>query len=91
VLEYQTPLDAGGEHGRAIAEIGIGTNPGARLSGLIAVDEKALGTAHLAFGTSASFGGVNQATVHIDGIIREPKIQLDDERPLVVSGRKSPH
>jgi aminopeptidase len=48
------------------------------------VDEKALGTAHLAFGTSASFGGANQAGVHIDGVIRQPTIQLDDEAPLVV-------
>lgn len=75
-------LDAGGEYGRSIAEIGIGTNPGAHLCGLIAVDEKALGTAHLAFGTSASFGGVNQAAVHIDGILRTPTIELDGERLL---------
>jgi leucyl aminopeptidase (aminopeptidase T) len=85
-------LDAGGEHGRSIAEIGIGTNPGARLCGQIAVDEKARGTAHLAFGTSVSFGGVNQAAVHIDGILREPTIELDG-RPLhlnnFVSSRSS--
>jgi leucyl aminopeptidase (aminopeptidase T) len=72
-------LDDGGEHGRSIAEIGIGTNPGAHLCGLIAVDEKARGTAHLAFGTSASFGGANQAGVHIDGILRAPMIELDGE------------
>jgi len=70
-------LDAGGEHGRAIAEVGVGTNPGANLCGLVAIDEKVLGTAHLAFGTSASFGGVNQAGVHIDGIILEPTVDLD--------------
>jgi leucyl aminopeptidase (aminopeptidase T) len=70
-------LDAGGEHGRSVAEIGIGTNPNAELCGLVAVDEKVLGTAHLAFGTSASFGGVNQAGVHIDGMLRTPTITLD--------------
>jgi leucyl aminopeptidase (aminopeptidase T) len=70
-------LDAGGTHGRSIAELGIGTNPGAHLCGLVAIDEKVLGTGHLAFGTSASFGGVNQASVHIDGMIRNPTIDLD--------------
>jgi leucyl aminopeptidase (aminopeptidase T) len=73
-------LDAGGEHGRSIAEIGIGTNPNAELCGLVAIDEKVLGTAHLAFGTSASFGGVNQAGVHIDGMLRTPTIDLDGVR-----------
>lgn len=70
-------LDAGGEHGRSIAEVGIGTNPGASLCGEIAVDEKALGTAHVAFGTSASFGGANVSTVHIDGVMNRPTILLD--------------
>lgn len=72
-------LDDGGPTGRQIAELGIGTNPNARVSGRILEDEKALGTAHVAFGTSASFGGVNDANVHIDGLIRTPTIVLDDE------------
>jgi leucyl aminopeptidase (aminopeptidase T) len=75
-------LDAGGEHGRSIAEIGIGTNPRAQLCGLVAIDEKVLGTAHIAFGTSASFGGVNQAGVHIDGMLRDPTVELDGETVL---------
>lgn len=78
-------LDAGGEYGRSIAEIGIGINPGAPLTGVIGVDEKALGTAHLAFGTSASFGGANVAAVHIDGILLQPTIELDGE-VLMVAG-----
>ena len=79
-------LDAGGEHGRSIAELGIGTNPRAELCGLVAIDEKVRGTAHLAFGTSASFGGVNQASVHIDGMIRNPTVELDG-RVLLGGGR----
>jgi leucyl aminopeptidase (aminopeptidase T) len=79
-------LDAGGEHGRQVAEIGIGTNPGAELCGLVAIDEKVLGTAHLAFGTSASFGGINQAGVHIDGMLRAPTIELDGV-PVMHEGR----
>jgi leucyl aminopeptidase (aminopeptidase T) len=45
-----------------------------------------LGTAHLAFGTSASFGGINQAGVHIDGMLRAPTIRLDGV-PLMHEGR----
>jgi leucyl aminopeptidase (aminopeptidase T) len=70
-------LDAGGEHGRSIAELGIGTNPAARLTGNIIEDEKALGTIHLAFGTSAGIGGVNHSSVHIDGLVLRPSMWLD--------------
>lgn len=79
-----TTLDAGGRNGRSIAEVGIGTNPSARLCGEIAIDEKALNTAHIAFGTSIACGGVNQADVHIDGILLDPTIELD-EMPLTPS------
>lgn len=70
-------LDAGGPTGRLIAELGIGTNPQATLTGNILEDEKAVGTAHLAFGTSASFGGTNVSTVHIDGVLLQPTVELD--------------
>jgi len=78
-------LDAGGPTGRLIAELGIGTNPRATLAGNILEDEKAVGTAHLAFGTSASFGGANVSNVHIDGVLVQPTIELD-ERPLIRDG-----
>ena len=65
-------LDAGGEHGRSLAELGIGTNPAARLSGNILEDEKVKGTIHIAFGTSATIGGVNVSSVHIDGMVLQP-------------------
>lgn len=78
-------LDAGGPTGRLIAELGIGTNPQATLTGKILEDEKVVGTAHLAFGTSASFGGTNVSTVHIDGVLLQPTVELDD-RPLIQAG-----
>lgn len=78
-------LDAGGPTGRLIAELGIGTNPLAIMTGNILEDEKAAGTAHLAFGTSASFGGTNVATVHIDGMLLQPTVELD-ERLLITKG-----
>jgi leucyl aminopeptidase (aminopeptidase T) len=70
-------LDAGGEHGRSIAELGIGTNPSARLTGNVLEDEKALGTIHIAFGTSLGIGGVNRSSVHIDGLVLRPTVELD--------------
>jgi leucyl aminopeptidase (aminopeptidase T) len=79
-------LDAGGELGRSLAELGIGTNPAAILSGNVLEDEKVIGTAHLAFGTSAGLGGVNVAGVHIDGVLRRPTVELDGVR-VVDGGR----
>ena len=50
-----------------IAELGIGTNPNARpTNGMIIVDEKILGTVHIAIGQNKLYGGVNEATIHWD-------------------------
>ena len=75
-------LDAGGEYGRSLAELGIGTNPAAILTGNVLEDEKVLGTVHLAFGASAGIGGANTAGVHIDGVLRRPTLELDGVRIL---------
>jgi leucyl aminopeptidase (aminopeptidase T) len=70
-------LDAGGENGRIIAELGIGTNPSATLIGVILEDEKVEGTIHVAFGTNTGIGGENAASVHIDGLVLRPTVELD--------------
>jgi leucyl aminopeptidase (aminopeptidase T) len=74
------------EEARNIGELGIGTNPKARLSGNILVDEKIYGTAHIAFGSNATFGGLINAGVHIDGIMIKPAVYLDGEL-LVQDGK----
>jgi leucyl aminopeptidase (aminopeptidase T) len=79
-------LDAGGPTGCQIAEIGIGTNPAATLTGNILEDEKVIGTMHLAFGASISLGGANRSGVHIDGLLRLPTVTLDSEL-LSLDGR----
>jgi leucyl aminopeptidase (aminopeptidase T) len=79
-------LDSGGDGGRTLAELGIGVNPGATLTGVSIVDEKARGTAHLAFGTNTSFGGANSARVHIDGVLLNPTVRLDGH-VLIEDGR----
>jgi leucyl aminopeptidase (aminopeptidase T) len=78
-------LDTGGDNGRTIAELGIGTNPVATITGVILEDEKAEGTVHFAFGTNTGIGGVNQASVHIDGLVRVAEVELDG-RPILRAG-----
>lgn len=79
-------LDAGGANGRVIAELGIGTNPEATITGLILEDEKVEGTIHLAFGTNTGIGGANESSVHIDGLVRDATVELDG-RVVMRDGR----
>jgi leucyl aminopeptidase (aminopeptidase T) len=70
------------EHGPEatnVAELGIGTNEEAILTGNILEDEKILGTAHVAFGASAAIGGTIQVPVHLDCILLEPSVEVDGE------------
>lgn len=62
----------------SVCELGIGTNMNARITGIILEDEKVYGTVHIAFGTNTSFGGNIKADCHMDGIILEPDLYLDD-------------
>lgn len=66
-----------GDSARVIAELGIGTNPMARLQGNIITDEKVLGTIHVAVGRNDFFGGKNVATTHIDGVVGQPTLEID--------------
>ncbi len=64
---------------RNVAEFGIGTNPNARLTGNILEDEKILGTIHIAFGTNVTFGGKIDAGIHLDAVLMNPTIYIDDK------------
>ncbi|MBW8059759.1 MAG: aminopeptidase [Solirubrobacterales bacterium] len=68
-----------GLEGTNVAELGIGTNEEAILSGNILEDEKILGTAHVAFGASAAIGGTVQVPVHLDCVILKPTVEIDDK------------
>lgn len=72
-------LTAHGEDGTNVAELGIGTNEEAIMTGNILEDEKILGTAHVAFGASAAIGGTVQVPVHLDCVILEPTVEVDGE------------
>ncbi|TMK57868.1 MAG: aminopeptidase [Actinobacteria bacterium] len=73
-----------GEDGTNVAELGIGTNEEAILTGNILEDEKILGTCHVAFGASAAIGGTVQVPVHLDCVVLEPTVEVDGE--TIVSG-----
>ena len=72
-------------NGNNVAELGIGTNEKAQVTGNILEDEKMLGTVHVAFGASASIGGVIQVPVHLDCVILRPELEVDG-RVLVRDG-----
>ncbi|RQG92929.1 aminopeptidase [Natrarchaeobius halalkaliphilus] len=63
-----------------LAELGIGTNVGVTdLVGSVLLDEKAAGTVHIAIGDNAGIGGETEAPLHLDGIIRDPRVFVDGE------------
>jgi leucyl aminopeptidase (aminopeptidase T) len=72
-------VEEGGPEGTNLAELGIGTNEAAMLTGSILEDEKILGTAHVAFGASKAIGGTVQTEVHLDCVVLEPTVEVDGE------------
>ena len=62
---------------RNVAELGIGTNPKARITGEVLEDEKVMGTCHIAFGNNRHFGGKVDVPFHVDFVIRNPTIYAD--------------
>ena len=77
--ELRRLLEEVGEGAANLAELGIGTNDLATVSGNVLEDEKVLGTVHVAFGDNASMGGHVQVPLHVDGIIMTPTLFLDGE------------
>jgi leucyl aminopeptidase (aminopeptidase T) len=78
-MAFMDLLTEHGEDGTNVAELGIGTNEKAKLTGNILEDEKILGTAHVAFGASAAIGGRVQVPVHLDAVVTKPTVELDGE------------
>jgi len=67
-----------------IGELGIGLNPGARITGNLLEDEKAGGTAHIAFGNNTDMpGGKNTSKTHRDFLFHRPTLTV-----TFASGRK---
>ena len=62
---------------KEVAEFGIGLNPHAKLLGATIINEKCLGTAHIAFGGNSWFVGHNHAHSHFDHVFSDPLIRID--------------
>jgi len=71
-----------GEQGTNLAELGIGTNDKATLTGEVLEDEKILGTVHVAFGASAGIGGTVSVPIHLDVVVVEPTLDIGETRVL---------
>lgn len=63
-----------------LAELGIGLNPKAKLTGNVLEDEKAIRTGHIALGDNISFGGKVHAPCHLDGVFFDPTIIVDGRK-----------
>ena len=84
--ELMRLLTEHGPDGTNVAELGIGTNSKAILTGNILEDEKIYGTAHVAFGASAAIGGNIQVPVHLDVVSLRPEVTVDGT-PIVLEGK----
>ncbi|PLW79829.1 hypothetical protein C0585_05805 [Candidatus Woesearchaeota archaeon] len=62
---------------KRIGELGIGLNPNAKLIGSTIVDEKVLGTAHIAIGSNHWMGGTIYSIIHLDQVFKKPVIEVD--------------
>jgi aminopeptidase len=65
------------KNARHIGELGIGTNPNAKIVGNVLEDEKVLGTVHFAIGSNYDHDA--DALIHSDGIVKKPTITVDDK------------
>ena len=79
---YIELLRAHGELGTNLAELGIGTNDRAQLTGNVLEDEKILGTVHVAFGASAGIGGTVSVPIHLDVVVVDASVEIDGRRVL---------
>ena len=84
--KLESTLDRVGPAARQIAEIGIGTNDKARVTGVVLEDEKVMGTIHLALGNDLGFGGANDVPLHFDGVILAPTVKTDTNITILDNG-----
>ncbi len=65
---------------RSLGEIAIGINPGAQLIGSTIIDEKVLGTGHIAIGSNNWFGGAIKTIYHGDQVFKRPIFYVDGKK-----------
>jgi len=72
-------IKASDEGASNIAEFAIGTNPKALLMGNMAEDKKREGSVHFAIGDNHKLGGTVKSSIHLDGLLVKPTVELDGE------------
>ena len=80
--DFLQRLQQHGRNGTNVAELGVGTNDAAILTGNVLEDEKILGTVHVAFGASAGIGGTVSVPIHLDVVVTEPTLDVGGTRVL---------
>jgi len=84
--KLEARLKAADKNAYNIGELGIGTNPKARVTGAVLEDEKVLGTVHIALGDNTSYvGGQTKSKIHLDGILFKPTVWVN-KRQLMRDG-----
>lgn len=74
------------ENADNVAEFGIGLNPASRPEGKFQEVKKRRGQVHIAIGDNVYYGGSTQSNVHMDLVLTDPTVHLDDR--LVVDRGK---
>lgn len=77
---FEKQLRSFGQAGLNVAELGIGTNDGAIITGKILEDEKVFGTIHIAFGNNITMGGTCDVGIHVDCVVTKPDVWFDDKK-----------
>ncbi|MCL6450396.1 MAG: aminopeptidase [Acetobacteraceae bacterium] len=80
-------LNRGDEWARGLAEIAVGTNPHAQISGLMPEDTRVLGTASLGLGRNSHLGGPISSNSYVRAVLRQAEVWLGSER-LEVAGMR---
>ncbi|MFH1275778.1 MAG: aminopeptidase [Candidatus Woesearchaeota archaeon] len=62
---------------RLIGELGVGINPGAVVIGSMIMDEKVMGTGHIALGSNYWFGGDIKTIFHGDQVFKSPRYYVN--------------
>lgn len=65
---------------RQVSELGIGINPGAVIIGSMIMDEKVMGTGHIALGSNYWFGGDIKTIFHGDQVFKAPTYYVDGKK-----------
>ena len=78
--QFEKNLRAFGQPGLNVAELGIGTNDSAIITGKILEDEKVFGTIHIAFGNNITMGGMCNVGIHVDCVVTKPDVWFDEQK-----------